>query len=245
MASSKRFTILTANLRGIATVSKRTKAFTILIGKKAQIYLLTETHIETLEQVKEAENDWIKAGGSGGFFSHSNRCNSGGVAILFGPNCQNWLNSAKNTTISVPGHMISTEVDIGIQKHKVICVYGPKTSLQRDFFKKIILKEKTKNKVILGGDFNFVENPEIDRTGDETSRHTTGASECRLFTESHGLIDAFRVEYPSKRAYTFTSLTEASKQVSSRLDKIISLPAPVTINRKLRWVDIHLLLIIT
>ena len=63
MASSKRFTILTANLRGIATVSKRTKAFTILISKKAQIYLLTETHIETLEQVKEAENDWIKAGG--------------------------------------------------------------------------------------------------------------------------------------------------------------------------------------
>ena len=78
MILSKRFTFLTANLRGIVGSKKRTKAFSVLANKNAQIYLLTETHLETPKQVKEAEEDWKKAGGCGGFFSHSNRCNSGG-----------------------------------------------------------------------------------------------------------------------------------------------------------------------
>ena len=126
----------------------------------------------------------------------------------------------KNTQISIPGHMISTEIEIGVETHKIISVYAPKTSMRRNFFKELTLKEKTKNKVILGGDFNFVENPEIDRTGEETSGHTTGANECRIFTENHRLVDAFRVEFPSKKAYTFTTLNQPIRQISSRLDRI-------------------------
>ena len=198
---NKKFKILTANLRGIVTPSTRMDAFSLLISKNAQIYLLTETKLETADQAKKAADDWKKAGGCGGFFSHSNRQNSGGVAILFGKNCHKWLDSAKNTQISVPGHMISTEIEIGVETHKIICVYAPKTSMRKHFFKELTLKEKTKNKVILGGDFNFVENPEIDRTGEEYSSHTTGANECRIFTEDHRLVDAFRVEFPSKKAY--------------------------------------------
>ena len=217
---SKRFTILTANLRGIVTPQKRLAAFSLLASKNAQIYLITETHFETAVQAKKAEEDWKNAGGCGGFFSHSNRMNSGGVAILFGKNCHKWLNSAKNTKISVPGHMISTEIEIGVETHKIICVYGPKSSRRKEFFKQLTLKEKTKHKVILAGDFNFVENPGMDRSGAEASQHTTGANECRIFTENHRLIDAFRTEFPSKKAYTFTSSNQPITQTSSRLDRI-------------------------
>ena len=128
---SKKFTILTANLRGIVSPQKRHAAFSLLASKNAQIYIITETKIETADQAKKAEEDWISAGGCGGFFSHSNRQSSGGVAILFGKNCHKWFNSAKNTKISVPGHMISTEIIIGVETYKIIGVYAPKTSLRK------------------------------------------------------------------------------------------------------------------
>ena len=116
--------------------------------------------------------------------------------------------------------MISTEIIIGVETHKIIGVYAPKTSLRKEFFKKLILNEKTKHKVVLAGDFNFVENPGMDRSGPETAAHTTGANECRIFTENHRLIDAFRTEFPSKKAYTFTTLNQPIIQTSSRLDRI-------------------------
>jgi exonuclease III len=72
-----------------------------------------------------------------------------------------------------------------------------------------------KEKCFLGGDFNFVENPLIDRTS-SSQGGTSGCQEWKEVSEDLCLKDAFRNFHPGKKSYTFRS---AAHKMQTRIDR--------------------------
>ena len=69
---------------------------------------------------------------------------------------------------------------------------------------------------ILGGDFNTVFNPDIDKQGGDLVNCTNAyTEELTAFMEAHELIDALRFQYPDKKIFT---RFQRSPPVLSRID---------------------------
>jgi exonuclease III len=69
---------------------------------------------------------------------------------------------------------------------------------------------------LVGGDFNFVENPSLDRTS-QNAGGIAGLTEWAELSEGFDLQDAFRKFHPNKKLYTFLS---AAHKMQIRIDRI-------------------------
>ena len=77
-----------------------------------------------------------------------------------------------------------------------INVYLPNIVSQRESFLNISPFLVTKRKVILGGDFNFIENSVLDKTGGNSSLGCFWCKEMDIFKKGFDLIDMFRNKFP-------------------------------------------------
>ena len=67
--------------------------------------------------------------------------------------------------------------------------------------------------IILGGDFNFILDPNLDKIGGNLTKGTTGSKSFKTILEKLQLLDCFRYLYPLKR-----SVTWMGSNVGTRLD---------------------------
>ena len=58
--------------------------------------------------------------------------------------------------------------------------------------------------MILGGDFNFILDPNLDKIGGNLDKGTIGSKAFKPIIENMSLVDSFRHLYPKKRAVTWT-----------------------------------------
>ncbi|MCG8432288.1 MAG: endonuclease/exonuclease/phosphatase family protein, partial [Candidatus Omnitrophica bacterium] len=165
-----------------------------------------ETHSEP-----NTENKWEHEWGYKAFFS-SHKGNSRGVAILFN---NTFSYDLQGIDTDNEGRIILLKLTINDQKIAIVNVYGPNTD-DPVFYQ--LLKGKLESlddmQLILGGDFNVVQDYTID-TSHITGKNNPKAQEAVLeMKHDLDLYDPWRTENPDKRMYTWHN----SKNQQSRLD---------------------------
>ena len=135
------------------------------------------------------------------FFTNITKKGSAGVAILL----KGKLSKAKVTKKleTAPARTVSIEIEIENQKHKFLCVYCPNNEQDRvDLLEKIIEHESTPYPIIWGGDFNHIDDPELDRLSNRRAtipRQVLGKNQINAFNTVHDCVDSFRHKHKHKK----------------------------------------------
>nr|XP_029503682.1 uncharacterized protein LOC115119084 [Oncorhynchus nerka]XP_029503683.1 uncharacterized protein LOC115119084 [Oncorhynchus nerka] len=81
------------------------------------------------------------------------------------------------------------------------------------------LKNTKTGTLVVGGDFNTVLDPKIDRSGtSDNHQHKAFRVYLQEFTSSLKLVDIWRIQNPNSKEFTYSKKTRTSKFTESRLD---------------------------
>ena len=198
--------ICSFNVRGLNETKKRRDVFDWLQKKGLDIYLLQETHA-TPSTKQIWENEW----GYKCFFS----CyagNSRGTAILF----KNSFQYTVHKEIYDPeGRYIILSLTINDVKLVLANIYGPNTD-DPLFFNMIKTKlgEFDKDKIVIGGDFNVVQDYTLDNLNISNRNNQRSHEILTTMKDDFELYDPWRLQNPDTRMYTWHN----SRNQQSRLD---------------------------
>ena len=202
------------NVRGIRDSLKRKIIFRHLKSKYPDaVYLLQETHSSA-----DCETKW-RLEWSGDIFYCHGKTDSCGVAVLVSPSLD--LNISVLYTDD-DGRCLIIKVTCNDQHIYHICnIYAPTRDKVRDQQKFLKCTSETISKLdyvnlILGGDFNTVFNPQLDKQGGDMTRCTNDyTKELCAFMDVYDLIDAVRFEFPDQHIFT---RIQRKPPVLSRID---------------------------
>lgn len=208
-------TIVSINVNGLKKEKKRFSLFEFFHLMEWDVIMLQETHVHNDDEIEKFKADW--KGNS--LWSKSNESHSG-TAILF----KNSLNvEILSREIDYSGRLMCIDCLLNGEKVRLINVYlltGGQVAAKKDLIQSIAPFLNCKGLLIIGGDFNFVDNTELDKLfpGEKLSRdEDSKVRECFDELKSiYGLIDVYRSRYPNGRSYTFFSQIHKS---GSRLDR--------------------------
>lgn len=202
-------TLVTWNVRGIRTQSKKNKIFNYLHQIKPDICLLQETHLEKEDlnhfQCKEFTNIYSST-------LNSKQC---GVSILIH---NKLLYNHLSTIIDSGGRFVIINGNLANHNLTIINIYGPNND-NPSFFHDIFSKINDTSNIILAGDFNTVLDPNLDRSHfTRNNRHWRSTDTIKQYMQEFGLGDSWRSSHPQKRQYTYFSQVH---KTSSRIDFIL------------------------
>ena len=91
----------------------------------------------------------------------------------------------------------------GLSNFRIVNVYFPNVSSDRiEFINNLSQHLCGAKHLILGGDFNFVLDTNLDKIGGNSDNGTIGSKPFKTIIDKMSLIDCFRYLYPTKRAVT-------------------------------------------
>ena len=192
--------IISLNVRGLRESKKRTNIFEWLRMNKYDIILLQETYIHCKQDTETITREW---GGrhhwSFGDFK------SRGVGILFSESFRGKIDLNSIST-DQEGRIISVMVEINDITSQVCNVYCPTHSSERsEFLDKLPSYIKGNIPLITGGDWNCMENPQMDKFGGNPCTGTSDLASLRFLTQTYDLVDVVRKHNPLARSYTWFS----------------------------------------
>ena len=154
------------NVDGINDDNKRHTLFTTLKNTNLDIVFLQETHIQ-FKDIITVKKQWHNTS----IWNPAPSARAGGTAILFLKD----LNITETYTDET-GRLTTVTVKIYDDTVQLINIYGPTTPGEReDFFEDCLHKTYTTTYTIMGGDFNMVEDPTLDRNPPkQDQQYTTG-----------------------------------------------------------------------
>lgn len=202
----------TINVAGLRDEIKRKSIFRSLENSDLNVIALQETHCD-----KESKKKWKKEWTGKSVWTNYSSAEAG-VAFLF----------SKNTDVNIideetdnKGRILRVTVEINNCKFQMLNFYGINpTNLQQSnyLFSQLTQYLDTELPPLLFGDFNMVENLEMDRKGG-TPRitHTFGSKPLQELKEEFQLTDIWRERNPNKKQYTWHCPYE---NIHSRLDRI-------------------------
>ena len=143
---------------------------------------------------------------------------TGGVSVAI----QKSMVDTKGIThrIVIPGRAILVEIPWnGSERLRVLNIYAPARNANKaEFWERLlsdINNDETLRPDVIMGDFNLVENPEIDRLNNRRGTDPTAARNAMTeLTTELNMADGWRRHHPGKRGYTFIGSSQ------SRLDRI-------------------------
>ena len=204
---------MSCNVRGLRDRLKRKQIFRHLHTSQVDVVFLQETHItRSLEKI--IKNEW----GGRVIFNHGTN-QARGVAIML----------AKNTDIKIQKvHKLHEGRSLIIEakqdeKTILLCnVYVPNED-NPDFFLKVFQKieEIDTDFAIMGGDFNVVLNPLLDKKTSSTNKQrvTKSAQTVNSFLDERNWCDVWRTFHEDQKTFTWHS---RQPTVMSRLDYFIT-----------------------
>ena len=197
------------NARGLGDHGKRVQVFSWLHNRPADIFFLQETH-STAFCEKKWKDDW---GNNNIFFSHGTS-NSTGVAILLSNNMDFKIMKEHHDD---DGRVIILDVTINDDIMTIINIYGPNVD-DPIFFDSInmIMRDFTCETIVIGGDFNCLQDVTIDKKGGRTQTHENSQRSIYRTMEEYDLIDIWRKKNPNVKRYTWRSNT--NPPIMCRLD---------------------------
>ena len=162
-------TILSLNINGLSEEKKRTKLFEILIDKNIDIAILQETHST------KTINLWEKEWPGKSFWNSCKISKSSGIAIFLRKD----LDIETHTILKdEEGRILSLNFSYEKQNFQIINIYDPtRNSMKPKFYKSLKQYITAKQNIILGGDFNMVEDVLMDRLGgNPNNTHMLGSN---------------------------------------------------------------------
>lgn len=217
--------ITTINTRGLAgrTNNNRVKIngiFNFIIKSKFDIVCFQETHLNSETQVKNMFKDLVSKGTL--YYTNGPNGRSCGVAI--------WIANYSNCQVidemhDQDGRVISILAKIENINVNIVNIYAPNNGRERALFlcnmKNYLFTNvngSLKGEPVILGDFNFVEDPDMDKKGASSCGGAiTGRQQMLDFKTEFSICDIFRALNPNIRKYTYFSQGYKS---SSRIDRI-------------------------
>ena len=203
------FTISTLNVNGIKNSTKRNSIFVDLSCSPTDLILLQDTH-SSPDLETHFIDEWTH--GQSIFHSPPPTTSVGGVAIIV--NAPNLYLS--NIMSDNEGRILAVDVSCVNFAIRVINIYAPSSPIPYNklhiFFNNLYPYFSTKLPNILAGDFNFVENPQIDCYPPQPKRHSF--STFSQLINTFNLCDALRTLTPNDQIFT-----RRSQHSQSRLDR--------------------------
>ena len=211
----KTFKLITLNVDGVT--SKENYIFSVFENSKADIIFLTEAHniTQNFLNLIAIKNYTI--------FSNPTFQNAwNGTAIIIKDSF------IENTEIShniiIPGRVQKIKFKINSIFHHFYCIYltsgilasniGERTQQLNILFSDINLLNLVTDKLVLAGDFNFVEAP-IDTVNPQNFRRSSDVTTFLNFKQQYAILDPFRIKFPHKNQYT-----RIQGDTARRLDRI-------------------------
>lgn len=195
------------NVRGLNHPVKRSKVFSHLMKLKAEVIFLQETHLRTSDISR------LQRGCLSQVF-HS-KCNSKcrGTAILIGKNVQ--FVSSK-VVADINGRFVIVQGRLYNFPVVLVNIYAPNW-VSPDFYKHLFscIPESGTHYLILGGDFNTVLQPSLDRSKIPAGPLSKSAHTIKTFCQSSGVVDLWRFKNPTLKEFSFFS---TAHQTYSRID---------------------------
>ena len=186
--------------------------FNFLKRNKIDICLLQETHV-TAECVQMWNQEW----GSKIYYSAYDSA-ARGVCILLG---KNFPGKVMDHYHDNQGRFSGIKIEVEDKLIAVGNVYAPNSD-NPDYFVEVINYMQAMNDAditILGGDFNLVMNPKLDRLSTETN-HKDSHAILLQFMENTELCDIWRVQHPEERLFSWCRQGKFGNQ-ASRIDMIL------------------------
>ena len=198
--------IISLNCNGLREFSKREFLFNYFQILQADIVFLQETHCDSIKTAKKWSQGW--AGKCFWSFGTNKSC---GVGILVN---RDLVNHVKSFKFDIEGRLISVNILINDEIYQFVNVYMPNNQVERkNFIKSMEVYCSSKN-LFLGGDFNFVENINLDKRGGNDTLGTVGTKDLNVFKNAFGLCDIYRKLHPLVKDFTWNNGT-----VFCRLDR--------------------------
>ena len=192
---------LSQNVRGINDSLKRQKIFNNF-KEKADIIFVQESH-----STKKVEDSWNSNWNGKIAYSHGTSA-SRGCMVLFKDSLDYKI---IDTMRDEQGRYIMVKCLIQGQKMFLVNVYGPNKENEHHVFLNELF-EAVKNfhdddfyHVVLGGDWNFVENINLDKKGGIPRVWQKSVQHMDKIRELFDLVDIWRVQHPEKRQFTWHS----------------------------------------
>ena len=202
--------ICSLNARGLGERKKRRSMFNFANKTKADIFMFQETHLNEDAKLWEAET-------GGKLYVSNGTSNSRGVAILVRKGARGELIDVKNDT---EGRIVCGLYKIEDKKYVICNIYGPNCD-SPDFIVKVIelIETYTENDgVFIGGDFNFVMQPKIDRNG-STANYVNSHAAFTEYVNRVNLCDVWRIRNPDEHRFTWHKWVH-HKPLCSRIDML-------------------------
>ena len=185
------------NVKGLNKFSKMSRIMSHLQFLKADIAFLEETHL-TPSDVPRLKRGWV------GHLFHSNySCKARGAAILIRKGIAFEL---LNSIVDPHGRYIIVSCTIENNPVVLACVYAPNWD-DSQFISRFFsaLPNLTNSLLILGGDWNLVQNTLLDRSSSKNIPLSAAAKSLSSYAGELGLSDPWRSRFPSTKTYSFFS----------------------------------------
>ena len=202
--------LISLNVNGIKNKIKRHKILLYLKSLNCDIAMLQETHLNVTEAKKLRQN-WV-----GQLFSSPGGKASRGVSILIS---KNMPFKSSSVHVDQEGRYIIVSGWLQNEKVTLVNVYAPNI-LQSKFFASLCptIARSTEGPLIIGGDFNSVCDPILDRSSQPLPSDKNISTALREFQSELGITDIWRLVHPDVREYSFYSGAHNSY---SRIDYIM------------------------
>lgn len=185
------------NTKGLNNAVKRGRVLTHLKKLNAEIAFLQETHLRNQGHFR-LRKGWVVQ------MYHSNFLfKSQGTAILINKNTpfipSHVTSDPHGRFVVVTGHLYNTPLILAN-------VYTPNCD-DEHFFSTFFasLPDLNTHNLIMGGDFNCVLDPKLDRSSNKIQSLTKSAKLIRSFLNTYKITDPWQFKYPSSRSYSFFS----------------------------------------
>lgn len=206
---------LSVNIRGLNDRKKRRNVFRWVKKNKYDLCFLQETYSS-----QETECIWKNEWGGQIVFSHGGG-HSRGILILIKPGLDAKVTSILTDNI---GRFLLVDTMIQDTQFKLVNIYAPNSENDQLNFYHYIQRQLNTNtqvgdNILMGGDFNFIQNPEMDRKGgaliNPTQKRTEILKTLEDIKEYLSLKDIWRIRNPHTRRFTWR---RNNPLVKSRLD---------------------------
>ena len=115
------------------------------------------------------------------------------------------------------GRLINLKLSIHYWQLQIMCIYAPNDPRCRSEFFQAWGDTFPGIPLFLGGDFNCIDSPELDKAGGDSLSGDKGSVELKDFADFLSLYDVFRVKFPKRKLFTRHNKSNTNL---SRIDRI-------------------------
>ena len=188
--------LASVNTQGLRSLDRRQAAFRFFQRHKYDLIFLQETHW-TGDLLSTIKRDW-----NGDIFCNHGTDSSRGVAILVSPHFNYTL---INTSQDSSGRVLAVTIKFNDHHLHLVNLYAPNSdSARRKFFSTLEPYLSTTYNNIIGGDFNSIENPALDKQGGNPTPRQYALRTLHNLTSQFALTDIWRLRNPHKSEFTWT-----------------------------------------